>query len=62
MYFKDRPFYLFDTFCGFDSRDTDNENSGIEHKWTHDCGYLFDVGSEQIAVARCPFPENVLIR
>jgi O-methyltransferase len=62
MYFKDRPFYLFDTFCGFDSRDTDNENSSIAQNWLHDYGHLFDGGNEQIALARCPFPENVLIR
>jgi hypothetical protein len=61
MYFQNRPLYLFDTFCGFDSRDTDNENSGIARNWLEDCSHLFDVGSEQIVLARCPFPQNVIL-
>jgi O-methyltransferase len=60
--FPDRILYLFDTFSGFDSRDTRDEASKTVKKWLDIYEPLFKLGNERIALARCPYAENVVIR
>jgi len=60
--FNDRKLYLFDTFSGFDIKDIREETSKISKQWLNDYRVLFQYGNEKIALARCPFRENVIIR
>jgi hypothetical protein len=60
-YFQNRRLYLFDTFTGFDERDTVNESDAIK-KWLDVYGGFYLPGNTDIVSARCPFPENLVFK
>lgn len=54
----DRSIYLFDTFTGFDNRDTvADRNRGIEG-YQHD----FSITSTELVLKKMPYPERVIFR
>jgi len=58
--------YLFDTFCGFDAKDIEEElsfSSEKTQKNIYECAQpLLINGNEKIALRRCEKPQNVIIR
>lgn len=57
--FPERPLYLFDTFCGFDARDTKKEQTeGFSRAKDGD----FSDTSAEAVLDRLPHPEHAVIR
>ena len=60
-FFRQRKFYLFDTFTGLDERDIKKEPDREE--WLRTRGNLYlSHGNEGIAVRRCVEPDRVIVR
>ena len=57
-YFPDRKLYLFDTFEGFDARDSEAERAGNFSSGTQD----FSQTSEKLVLSRMEHPENCIVR
>ena len=58
-FFPDRKLYLFDTFEGFDKKDTNAEKEkGIESETEHD----FSLTSEKLVLSKMEHPENCIVR
>ena len=60
--FSERKMYLFDTFEGFDIRDKNEELSESSKRFLESWSDFFHRGNEWIALARCTYKENVIIR
>jgi predicted O-methyltransferase YrrM len=61
-YFHDRKLYLFDTFAGYDSRDSEQETNFQPIAEHHIAELNIEESSEFIVKLRCPKRENVVVR
>jgi len=60
--FPAKKMYLFDTFTGFDERDTKREEAEESKAWLAANSALYTSGSDFITLLRCPHFENAVIR